>query len=59
VLKHEKVGRTLTLERLFYNFGVITGKKIFFSRLAQKLRLNRFIIRLNTRDMQRIYCEKV
>ena len=59
VLKHENVGRTLTLERLFYNFGVITGKKDFFNRISNKLKLNRFVISINTKDMQRIYCERV
>lgn len=59
VLKYEKVGRTLTLDRLLYNFGVISGKRVFFNRLAKKLKLNNKVIRLNTRDMQRIYCEKL
>ncbi|MEP6597431.1 MAG: class I SAM-dependent methyltransferase [Ginsengibacter sp.] len=59
VLKHENVGRTLTLERLFYNFGVITGKKDFFNRISDKLKLNRFVISINTKDMQRIYCERI
>ncbi len=58
VLKYEKVGRTLTVDRLFYNFGVITGKKAFFSRLSKKLKLDKFVIRINMRDMQRIYCQK-
>jgi 2-polyprenyl-3-methyl-5-hydroxy-6-metoxy-1,4-benzoquinol methylase len=58
VVKHEKVGRTLTLDRLFYNFGIITGKKEFFSRISEKLRLDKFIIRVNMKDMQRIYCIK-
>ncbi len=58
VLKHEKVGRTLTIERLFYNLGIITGKKDFFDRLSKKLRLDKFIISLNLNDMQRIYCIK-
>jgi len=59
VIKHEKVGRTLTLDRLFYNFGIITGKKDFFQRLSGKMKLDKYIIRLNMRDMQRIYCQKV
>ena len=59
VLKHEKVGRTLTLERLFYNFGVMTGKKEFFARAARKLKLDKFVIRINAKDMQRIYGEKI
>jgi 2-polyprenyl-3-methyl-5-hydroxy-6-metoxy-1,4-benzoquinol methylase len=58
VLKHEKVGRTLTMDRLFYNFGIITGKKEFFKRLSKKLRLDKFTIRINMKDMQRIYCLK-
>lgn len=58
VIKQEKVGRTLTLERLFYNIGVITGKKAFFSNLSSSLGLSKFVLRLNTKDMQRIYCEK-
>lgn len=59
VLKHEKVGRTLTMDRLFYNFGVITGKKKLFAKLSGKLQLNKVVIGLNTKDMQRIYCERV
>ncbi len=59
VLKHEKVGRTLTLERLFYNFGVMTGKREFFAKAAKKLKLDKFIIRINAKDMQRIYGEKI
>lgn len=59
VIKYEKVGRTLTLERLFYNFGVMTGKKQFFEKAGKKLGLDKFVIKINARDMQRIYCEKV
>jgi 2-polyprenyl-3-methyl-5-hydroxy-6-metoxy-1,4-benzoquinol methylase len=59
VLKHENVGRTLTLDRLFYNFGVMTGKKDFFTRLSTRLKLNKFVIGINTKDMQRIYCERI
>ncbi len=59
ILKHEKVGRTLTMDRLFYNFGVITGKKKLFSKLSKNLQLDRFVIRINTNDMQRVYCQKM
>ena len=59
ILKHEKVGRTLTMDRLFYNFGVITGKKELFSKLSKKLQLDRFVIRIKTNDMQRVYCQKM
>ncbi len=58
VVKHEKVGRTLTLDRLFYNLGIITGKKVFFSSMSTILGLNKYVVRLNMRDMQRIYCQK-
>jgi len=58
VLKHEKVGRTLTLDRLFYNLGIITGKPTIFSSISKKLKLDNLIITINARDMQRIYCEK-
>ncbi|MDP4129486.1 MAG: hypothetical protein Q8918_13660 [Bacteroidota bacterium] len=59
MLKHENVGRTLTLDRLFYNLEIITGSKINFSGLSKRLKLDKIVVRLNTKDMQRIYCEKV
>lgn len=59
ILKHEKVGRTLTMDRLFYNLGVITGKKDLFSKLSKNLQLDRFVIRIKTNDMQRVYCQKI
>ncbi|MBN2486814.1 MAG: class I SAM-dependent methyltransferase [Bacteroidales bacterium] len=59
VVKHDKVGRTLSVDRLFHNFGIITGCKKFFNFIATKLRLDKFTIHLNMRDMQRIYCEKL
>ena len=59
VVKHEKVGRTLTLDRLFYNLGVITGKKGFFTRISGKLKLNKFVIGINAKDIQRIYCDRI
>jgi hypothetical protein len=59
VVKHEKVGRTLTLDRFFYNLGIITGKKEFFARASDRMKLGKYVVRLNMRDMQRIYCRKV
>lgn len=59
VLKHENVGRTLTLDRLFYNLEIMAGRKIYFSKISKKLRLEKIVVRLNTKDMQRIYCEKI
>lgn len=58
VLKYEKVGRTLTMGRFFTNLGIVTGKKELFSRLSDKLNLDRHVIRINLRDMQRIYCSR-
>jgi SAM-dependent methyltransferase len=55
-------GRTLSLERLMWNFGVmsksVTAKKVLAS-LSQSLRLNKLRIYLNTRDMQRACVQKV
>lgn len=59
VIKHDAVGRTLSVDRLFHNVGIITGRKVFFNRLARKLGLYRFTVHVNMKDMQRIYCEKV
>lgn len=58
VIDYEKVGRTLTLDRLFYNFGVITGKPKFFAAMSKKFNLHKLTMTLNMRDMQRIYCMK-
>lgn len=59
ILKHEYVGRTLTADRLMYNLGVITGMKNLFATISKKLHFNKFVMRINTHDMQRIYCEKI
>ncbi len=59
--KLERVGRTLTLDRLLYNVGVISkNKKIlkFLSTLSYKLHLNKLMFSLNFRDMQRLYLQK-
>lgn len=58
VVDHRRVGRTLTLDRLFYNFGVITRKPKFFSSVSQNLNLHKWTMTINMRDMQRIYCAK-
>ena len=58
ILRHDYVGRTLTLDRFLYNLGVITGSKNMFSKISKKLQLNQFVIRVNINDMQRIYCIK-
>ncbi|MFZ5940863.1 MAG: class I SAM-dependent methyltransferase [Bacteroidota bacterium] len=59
VIRHDKVGRTLTVDRLFHNIGIMLGKKEFFNKLALKLGLNKLYVHLNMHDMQRIYCRKL
>jgi SAM-dependent methyltransferase len=53
------VGRTLTVERLIYNVGLVSrhaGLQRLLGRLALALRLDRARLHLNFRDMQRMYC---
>lgn len=61
VVKLEYVGRTLTLDRLIYNIGVILGNKklnIFLQNISEKLGLSKIKIKLNVKDMQRMYVVK-
>jgi 2-polyprenyl-3-methyl-5-hydroxy-6-metoxy-1,4-benzoquinol methylase len=58
VLKHDKVGRSLTVGRLLMNLGIITGKRDLFARIGEKVRLDERVITINLGDMQRIYCAK-
>jgi SAM-dependent methyltransferase len=58
VVRVELVGRTLTLDRLLYNFGVMLRSdrvKRWLNAVSQKLRLEKFSVHLNARDMQRLY----
>jgi 2-polyprenyl-3-methyl-5-hydroxy-6-metoxy-1,4-benzoquinol methylase len=55
------VGRSLNLERLFWNLGVMSKShriQTFLETTARKLRLDRVRLRLNMRDMVRVYCRK-
>jgi SAM-dependent methyltransferase len=55
------VGRSLTLGRLLYNVGVVSRSgavKTALESLSTKLRLDRFHLYLNLRDMQRVYLVK-
>ena len=59
VVRVDLVGRTLTLERLCYNLGVISRMdwvKRFLAAAAVRARLDRIRFHVNVRDMQRIYC---
>lgn len=58
VLKVELVGRTLTLDRLSYNVGLVTRSarmKRWLDRLSRTLHLDRLRVYLNMHDMQRLY----
>ncbi len=61
VLKTDYVGRSLTLDRLFYVLGVMSKSQLIqkiFKDVAVKLHLNKISLSLNVRDMQRIYLKK-
>jgi 2-polyprenyl-3-methyl-5-hydroxy-6-metoxy-1,4-benzoquinol methylase len=58
VIRVDLVGRTLTLDRLLYNVGLITRSdriKKWLSRLSAALHLDKFCVYINARDMQRMY----
>jgi SAM-dependent methyltransferase len=61
VEKVDYVGRSLTVNRLFYNLGVISKSQIVKRSLAsisKKLHLNKVWLEINVRDMQRFYLKK-
>jgi predicted SAM-dependent methyltransferase len=61
VLKTDYVGRSLTLDRVFYNLGVVSKSQVIkqiLKDVAVKLHLNKISLYLNTRDMERIYLKK-
>ncbi|CAG0933524.1 putative S-adenosylmethionine-dependent methyltransferase/MSMEI_2290 [Planctomycetaceae bacterium] len=61
LLRHECVGRSMTLDRLLYNIGVISKSKAVQKAVydtSRQLRLSRFSLTVNVRDMQRIYLHK-
>jgi SAM-dependent methyltransferase len=61
ILRTEYVGRSLTMDRLFYNFGVMSKSGAIdraLRKMSNALRLNDVSITLNVRDMQRVYLEK-
>ncbi len=62
VLRLEKVGRTLTLDRFLYNVGLVTrSARIQRSlyRLAMALHLDKIRFHVNIRDMQRVFAQAV
>jgi SAM-dependent methyltransferase len=61
IARTDYVGRSLTFERLLYNFGVMSKSSTIeraLSNLSSALQLNRLTITLNAHDMQRVYLEK-
>ena len=58
VIKHETVGRTLSLERLMTNIGIMISNRKLLNNIANRMQLNKFILHVNIHDMQRIYCTK-
>jgi len=61
VLKNDMVGRSLTLDRLTYNLGVISKSQRVrrgLDSVSKKLGLNKATLSLNMRDMQRLYLQK-
>jgi SAM-dependent methyltransferase len=61
LIRLDYVGRSLTLDRVFYNLGVILKNNFvagLLGKLSHLLRLHSFWIYLNLRDSQRIYLRK-
>ena len=62
VVRVDMVGRTLTLERLLMNIGLISRSgriKRWLSWLSSALRLDRLSVHINARDMQRMYARAI
>lgn len=61
IMRSDCVGRSLTLERLFYNLGVISKNQFLqgvLKQIATQFQLNKIWFNLNVRDMERIYLKK-
>jgi 2-polyprenyl-3-methyl-5-hydroxy-6-metoxy-1,4-benzoquinol methylase len=61
VVRHDRVGRTLSLERLCWNLTVMFKSKFIekaIYKVSSLLRFDKVKIHLNMGDMQRIYCQK-
>jgi 2-polyprenyl-3-methyl-5-hydroxy-6-metoxy-1,4-benzoquinol methylase len=61
ILKSNYVGRTLTLDRLFYNLGVVSKSQQvqkLFQLISKSLHFEQISLSLNLRDMERIYLKK-
>ena len=61
VLREDYVGRSLTMDRLLYNVGVLSKSasvKHSLASFGRKAKLNRWRMTLNLRDMERLYLRK-
>jgi len=61
IIKHNKVGRTLSLERFLWNISVIIKNnniEKFLFKICNMLKLEKVKFHINIGDMQRIYCQK-
>jgi 2-polyprenyl-3-methyl-5-hydroxy-6-metoxy-1,4-benzoquinol methylase len=62
VVQHDCVGRSLTLDRLMYNLGVVSKSRFLQAKLqaaSRRLGFHRVSFSLNLRDMQRLCVQKV
>jgi SAM-dependent methyltransferase len=61
VVRTDYVGRSLTLDRLLHNVGVVSKNSVAqqgLSKVSRLMGLNRVGVTLNFRDMQRVYFQK-
>ncbi len=61
IVRTDYVGRSLTLDRLAYNLGVMTKSSAAqrgLDWISRLMRLNQRAVTLNLRDMQRVYLER-
>jgi 2-polyprenyl-3-methyl-5-hydroxy-6-metoxy-1,4-benzoquinol methylase len=59
VFKVELVGRTLTLDRLAYNVGLVSRNAVvkkYLQKASSAFHLDKRQVHINLRDMQRLYC---
>lgn len=61
ILKHSRVGRTLSFERLLWNISIIFESykiNVIIKKIYKITKINKIKLYLNIGDMQRIYCQK-
>src|SRR2546423_2141593 len=59
VARVDLVGRTLTIDRLLFNIGLMTRSarvKAWLGRVGRRWGFERKHVHINVRDMQRLYC---